>query len=280
MSKQLINFQPDHQELLKKYLGFFNLKKESCNKQIQLAIDDVEEDCLKSAIFTKSDMESTFERLRQEMQQTVRQELEMFYRMSGVFIQMMMHDAEQQNSTLRADVNYMENYKALEDIKDFENLELNKVFSLQKKSTITSKLPTLGSAMYQDPNMQSELQNLRTENDNLKKMIQVLQSKLTQSLSQKSEVNSQIDGSKLQSDQIVIDLQARLHQIESEKLQVKEQAENMRQELFNVKDELKKKVNQLTQVTNMKKMIQDKNTKIKQLRERLGKYEGVDDEDD
>lgn len=65
-------------------------------------------------------MENAFETLRKEMQTTVRQELEMFYRMSGIFIQMLLHDAEQQNSTLRADVNYMENYKALEDIKEFE----------------------------------------------------------------------------------------------------------------------------------------------------------------
>ena len=67
-------------------------------------------------------MENTFENLKSEMETTVRQELELFYRMSGVFIQMLMHDAENQNSTLRADVNYMENYKALEDIKDFEKL--------------------------------------------------------------------------------------------------------------------------------------------------------------
>lgn len=41
----------------------------------------------------------------------------------------------------------MENYKALEDIKDFERLDLNRGFSLQKKATVTSKLPTLGSAI-------------------------------------------------------------------------------------------------------------------------------------
>ena len=50
--------------------------------------------------------------------------------------------------------------------------------------------------------------------------------------------------------------------------------------MANTKEELKKKVNQLTQVTNMKKMIQDKNTKIKELRERLSKYENVEGEDD
>lgn len=89
---------------------------------MSLAVEDVRDEALKQPIFTKHDMESTFDKLKQEMESTVRQELEMFYRMSGVFIQMLMHDAENQNSTLRADVNYMENYKALEDIKDFEQL--------------------------------------------------------------------------------------------------------------------------------------------------------------
>ncbi len=67
---------------------------------------------------------------------------------------MLMYDAEQQNSTLHADVNYMENYKALEDIKDFEHLQLkgSANFSLQKKATVTSKLPSLGTAIA-DPNM-------------------------------------------------------------------------------------------------------------------------------
>jgi hypothetical protein len=84
------------------------------------------------------------------METTVRQELETFYRMSGVFIQMLMYEAEQQNTTLRADVNYMENYRALEDIKDFETLSLSGAtdFSLtKKKTTAANKLPTLGTAM-------------------------------------------------------------------------------------------------------------------------------------
>ena len=71
----------------------------------------------------------------------------------GVFVQMLMYDAEQQNSVLKADVNYMENYKALEEIKDFENIQLNSSnFSLTKKATVTAKLPTLGSTVV-DPNM-------------------------------------------------------------------------------------------------------------------------------
>ena len=50
-----------------------------------------------------------------DLDETVKQELQMFYRMGGVMTQMMLFDAEQQNITLKGvDVNYMENYKALE----------------------------------------------------------------------------------------------------------------------------------------------------------------------
>ena len=52
----------------------------------------------------------------------------------------------------------------------------------------------------------------------------------------------------------------------------------LRKELAVSKDEIKKKVNQLTQVTNMKKMIVDKNNQLKAVRERLGKYENLDDD--
>jgi hypothetical protein len=60
--------------------------------------------------------------MQQEMRITFKSELEMFYRMSGIMMQMIMFDAEKQNSTIRADVNYMENYKALQEMKDFESM--------------------------------------------------------------------------------------------------------------------------------------------------------------
>ncbi len=60
-----------------------------------------------------------------EMRTTFKAELEMFYRMSGVMMQMIMFDAEKQNSTIKADVGYMENYKALQELKDFEGLVMN-----------------------------------------------------------------------------------------------------------------------------------------------------------
>lgn len=73
--------------------------------------------------------------------------------------------------------------------------------------------------------------------------------------------------------QQIDDLERRLNKVMEERDAAVEVSENLRKETMNTKQELQKKVNQLTQVTNMKKMIQGKNTKIAELRERLGKYE-------
>jgi len=81
-------------------------------------------------------MEKVLDDMAGEMRTTFRDELEVFYRMSGVFIQMLMYDAEKQNSEIRADVNFMENYKALAEMKVFEELVLGQDFTLQKKASL------------------------------------------------------------------------------------------------------------------------------------------------
>lgn len=90
-------------------------------------------------------MLQVLEDMETEMRTTFKSELEIFYRMSGVMIQMIMFDAEKQNSTIKADVGYMENYKALQEIKDFEQLVMQQDFTLTKKPVMGSKLPVLGA---------------------------------------------------------------------------------------------------------------------------------------
>ena len=79
-------------------------------------------------------MEKVLEDMEDEMRTTFKSELEIFYRMAGIFLQMLMFDAEKQNSTIRGDVGYMENYKALQEMKTFEDLVMNQDFSLTKRS--------------------------------------------------------------------------------------------------------------------------------------------------
>ena len=56
-----------------------------------------------------------------------------------------MLDAEKENQVISAEVNLMENYKKLQEMKDFEELEMNSDFSLSKKPSALAKLPTLNA---------------------------------------------------------------------------------------------------------------------------------------
>jgi hypothetical protein len=133
--------------------------------------------------------------------------------MSGVFIQMLMFEAEQQNTTLRADVNYMENYKALEEIKNFEQISLSggADFNLtRKKATAASKLPTIGAAMMMNAHESNETQELKAENERVKKMLQSLQEKLAMTLAGKSQMAERADETVKGTQQQIDDLSRKL----------------------------------------------------------------------
>eukprot|EP00353_Schmidingerella_taraikaensis_P008772 CAMPEP_0185581824 /NCGR_PEP_ID=MMETSP0434-20130131/19079_1 /TAXON_ID=626734 ORGANISM="Favella taraikaensis, Strain Fe Narragansett Bay" /NCGR_SAMPLE_ID=MMETSP0434 /ASSEMBLY_ACC=CAM_ASM_000379 /LENGTH=143 /DNA_ID=CAMNT_0028200453 /DNA_START=12 /DNA_END=443 /DNA_ORIENTATION=+ len=134
-TKLLAEFTQEHQALLHKYLNFFSLKKQRCINEVERAFEQVRERQQNTQLFSKQEMEQVLDDMEGEMRSTFRDELEIFYRMSGVFIQMLMYDAEKQNSEIRADVNFMENYKALSDMREFEDLVMSEDFTLVKKPT-------------------------------------------------------------------------------------------------------------------------------------------------
>lgn len=97
-------------------------------------------------------------------------------------------------------------------------------------------------------------------------------------LKTKNAQNEKLAGSKNDSDIQLVELGSKLMLKDGEIASAQETEALLRRELAASKDEIKKKVNQLTQVTNMKKMIVDKNNQLKAVRERLGKYENLDDD--
>lgn len=111
-------------------------------------------------LFTKMEFDDIIAKLKDEMEDVVKAELATFYRMSGVMIQMLMFEAEKQQITLEAEVSYMENYKALEELKDYENLSKletsggQTAFSLnpiggKKKGNLPGMMGTMGNALMQ-----------------------------------------------------------------------------------------------------------------------------------
>ena len=110
-----------------------------------------------------------------------------------------------------------------------------------------------------------------------------LQSKITELLTKK---NSEAQSLQSSSDAQLVELENKLMMVEEDKAQAIEQIQNerlevdkLKKEVVSLQSDMKKKVNELTQVANMKKMIQQKNTQVKELRDRLSKYEKDDDDD-
>lgn len=89
-------------------------------------------------LFSKQDMEKLLRDMEEEMRNTFTEELEIFYRMSGVFLQVLMFDAERQKVNINGDVHFMENYKALQELKEFESLILTDNATLEKRSSSPS----------------------------------------------------------------------------------------------------------------------------------------------
>lgn len=56
-------YTEDHSNLLKRYLKFFNLKKEAAFKEVKLSLGDIREDSLDNAVFTKNDVEGIFTKI-------------------------------------------------------------------------------------------------------------------------------------------------------------------------------------------------------------------------
>lgn len=106
--------------------------------------------------------------MENEMRKTFKDELEIFYRMSGIFIQMIMQEAEKQNSTIKADLGYMENYKALQEMKEFEKLVMTEEFTLTKKPTKKGTLPFIGSQEVEVQELKLKVKKLEDEIESLK----------------------------------------------------------------------------------------------------------------
>ena len=119
------------------------------------------------------------------MVSTFGDELDRFYKMSGVFVQMLLHDAEKQDATLDAEVSFMENYKALEEIKRIEEEKeeislpsmVNKINNKVRIVLLTLQIMKIGSKL---PTLleKDEIKQLNSENEMLKKKIEDLKLKV------------------------------------------------------------------------------------------------------
>ena len=179
-----------------------------------------------------------------------------------------MNEAHKVGLTLQAEASYMENQyftkkfsKSLEELKAFEESYTKigrKGETKSKAGAGMARLPTLQGGYNNDPRIISELENLKQENEALNDKIKKLEKRMLEIAKSKSDLEVQAEE----------DVKTGA-EISGSSLAAKDQ------ELNELRKELEKRISQTSQVVSMKKIIQQKNEQINELKERLKKYEKV-----
>ena len=152
----------EHQGELQKYLQFFKLKRDESLSEASVAIQQCKDSNLRDEVYSKEDVEQAVDALGNEMKSTLESELQNIVRMSGVYISSIMSQGEKEGVTFKGDVSFLEDHKALEEMKRIETGQRT-LERLDRQPTQGARLPTLQAGFNNDPAIISELNDKKEE---------------------------------------------------------------------------------------------------------------------
>jgi hypothetical protein len=178
---------PSHTQEVKKFVDYFELKRKETLSEIQAAFTQVLKSSSKDEILSWSEVETFINDLKSEVQHTVDSELQNVVYMSGVYIKILMCQAESSNIQLQGDLSFIENEKAIEEMKN-----LGKVPDQPKK--LSGRLPTLTANFASDQQLASKQKELTEERDLLRRKVNEQQVKIIELQDQLSEYKRNWEG--------------------------------------------------------------------------------------
>lgn len=144
---------------------------------------------------------------------------------------MLLYDAEQQNSALNADTKLMENFKALNEMKDLESQDSLSFGAVRKVPG--RGLPALG-AQVSDPGLQKKVTILNEENQQMKQKMNQLTQQLTQALAAKTQIGEEMEKKLTLQTESSTKKQSEVRNLEEELEETTAQNAKLKQELVNV----------------------------------------------
>ena len=242
-------------------------------------------------MFSKDDTLDLFDKVQDHIKSAMAQELGYFLNMNAIMVQLLLHEAEKQKTNLQCEISQIENMKNMKEMNEFINslnnlnidTNIGKNKSLGKLGSISSiegliKENEIMKHNNDILNQQFEILNnknqmLSTENDNLNKQnkensqIILELRKEIQNLSQKIT-----DSNQNESKETVETLKKLEKESQEAKKKLDEQVEKYQQLVAS----FDKKVSESAQFKTLKKILQDKNTLIVQLKTKVAKFENTD----
>ena len=166
-----------HVQEVKIYVNFFEQKRRESLSEINTSFQQFFANKIKDEILSKAEVETLINDLHQEIKTTIDSELQNIVYMSGVYIKILMSQAESSNLVLQGDVSFIENEKAIEEMKNLGNFERELI-----KKTQGGRLPSLQAGIITEQSMAVKLKEITDERDSLKRKNLELQANITELL--------------------------------------------------------------------------------------------------
>ena len=243
-------------------------------------------------MYSKDEIGELFEKVQDYIKSAMEQEIGYYLNMNAIMVQLLLHDAENKKVNLKCEISQIENMENMKEMNQFIN-SLNKL-NVDVGSSKMKSLGKLGSISsieslikeneimknnneiltHQIEILNNKNQMLTTENENLSNQnrennqdILILRKEI-QNLTQKlSDKNKQDSNESLEA----------LKRLETESQEAKKKLDEQVLLYQNLLKSFDKKISESKQFQTLKKLLQDKNTLIVQLKTKVAQYENKDD---
>ena len=172
------SLNPTHLQEVQKFVRFFEQKRRESRNEVQTSFSQFQSSKIKDDILSRTEVESLISDLRDEIKITIDTELQTIVYMSGVYIKILMSQAESHNLQLQGDISFIENEKAIEEMKNLGNFLDREI----GKKTQGGRLPTLQAGIHTEMAAQGKLKEITEERDVLRRRVQEQQGKITELL--------------------------------------------------------------------------------------------------
>ncbi|XP_014770725.1 leucine zipper transcription factor-like protein 1 [Octopus bimaculoides] len=299
----VLGLNEHHQAQVLAYMRFVRFHRSQQLRAISSCFNDVKCSRLTEDTYTNYEVEELLDGLLQVIRGDMESELINMAHTNILLLRQMFQQSENWHLKLKADISELENVELLEKIKLFEEQEFS---SKKKDSPVRVKLMPMNESGGSDL-LQMRITELEEENARLKQKLSRLEGQAIDVLNQKEKLSERLILSEKQlknipnwqhqkpdNDEVIQDLEKQMTDLKTELqmnqntqpklLAVESDLSVTKQELLKVNEmlelaekEMEKKVSQTAPFKNLKSMLQKKNEQIKELRQRLSKYEETED---
>jgi len=265
------NLSPFHQDQIKQFLRFFRSQREVALQALNADFDDIKSDRLYEDTFTQSEVEELLNNLFSLTQGTVKTELANTVNMTVLLMKQLFEKADEQGIQLGMDCGIIEDQSMLDSI---ENMRVDA--PAVKRVEAPAGPSKLVSLKDDHAKLLSDAEALGKTNQQLQERFNALQSQTSEILKEKSKLAREV--SELRSELRMRDLEVAQAKDSSENKneidpELQREIDALKGELSEAKEENTKRLNESKQFSQMRKIINTKSDQIRELRQKLAKYE-------